>query len=173
MFHHGAGGSFEGSRIVVFGVTPIGDSSHRRAPGAAVHMSRACVVLRLRGKRLGLRGIRSGEEAEMFAREMRFHLKLNAARELRPVFENEILPLLRRQKGFVDVLVMLDPYRKEAVNILLWEEQMYAERFHREAYLEIVAILDRFTEEVPVMKDFEVEYATIPAFEQFAAAAVV
>jgi len=109
----------------------------------------------------------------MFAREIRFHLKLNAARELRPVFENEILPLLRRQKGFVDVLVMLDPYRKEAVNILLWEEQMYAERFHREAYLEIAAILDRFTEELPVVKDFEVEYATIPAFEEIAAAAVV
>ncbi len=109
----------------------------------------------------------------MFAREVRLHLKLNAARELRPVFENEILPLLHRQMGFLNVLVMLDPYRKEAVNIFLWEEKMYAERFHREAYPEIAAILGRFTEEIPVVKDFEVEYATIPAFEQIAAAATV
>lgn len=109
----------------------------------------------------------------MFAREVSFRLKLNTARELRPIFENEVLPLFRRQKGFIDQILMLEPYRKEAVAISLWEEKMYADRFHREVYPEIAAILDKYTEGIPGVKDYEVEYATIPAFEKFAEIAVV
>jgi hypothetical protein len=112
--------------------------------------------------------MKHGVEAEMFARHVSFHLKQNAAREFRPAFENEILPLLRRQHGFIEELVMFEPYRKEALTITLWEEKMYADEFHREVYPELATLLNKFTEGIPIVKDYEVEYATIPSFEKFA-----
>jgi len=109
----------------------------------------------------------------MFARHVSLHLKQNAAREFRPIFEKEFLPLLRKQQGFIDEIVMLEPYRREALTITLWEEKMYAEKFNREVYPELAAILDKFTEGIPIVKDFEVEYATIPSFEKFATVTTV
>jgi hypothetical protein len=42
----------------------------------------------------------------MFARHMMLQLKPNLVNELPVTFEKEILPLLRRQKGFVDDVVL-------------------------------------------------------------------
>jgi heme-degrading monooxygenase HmoA len=96
----------------------------------------------------------------MFARHMMLQLKPNLANEFPVTFEKEILPLLRRQKGFLDELLLVTPEKKEAVAISLWETKEYAETYSREVYPQIEKIVAKFIEGIPTAKKFEVEYST-------------
>jgi hypothetical protein len=75
-------------------------------------------------------------------------------------FEKEILPLLRRQKGFLDELLFVTPEKREAVALSLWETKEYAETYNRELYPQIEKIVNRFIEGIPVVKKFEAKYST-------------
>jgi hypothetical protein len=99
-------------------------------------------------------------EAYMFAREVVLQLKPNVAKELPATFEKEILPLLRRQKGFLDELLFVTPEKREVEAISLWETKEYAEAYNRELYPQIEKIMARFIEGIPVVKKFEAEYST-------------
>jgi hypothetical protein len=96
----------------------------------------------------------------MFAREVVLQLKPNMSKEFPVTFEKEILPLLRRQKGFVDELVLVTPEKRELEAISLWESKEYAELYHRELYPQIEKIMARYIEGMPVVKKFEAEYST-------------
>jgi len=96
----------------------------------------------------------------MFARHMTLQLKPNAVNEFPIAFEKEILPLLRKQKGFLDELLLVTPEKKEAVAISLWDEKKYAEIYNREVYPQIEKIVARFVEITPIVKNFETEYST-------------
>lgn len=106
----------------------------------------------------------------MFARHLSFQLKPNVEKEFPVVFEKEVLPLLRRQKGFLDELVFVTPEKKELVAISLWDTKEYAETYKRELYPQIEKIVSRFTEGIPTVKNYEAEYST---FHKIAHAAVV
>jgi hypothetical protein len=99
-------------------------------------------------------------ETTMFARHMIFQLKPNLVNELPVTFEKEILPLLRKQKGFLDELLLVTPEKREAVAISLWETKEYAETYSRELYPQIEKIVARFIEGIPTVKKFEAEYST-------------
>ena len=96
----------------------------------------------------------------MFARHMILQLKPNLEKELLVTFEKEILPLLRRQKGFLDELLLVTPENREAVAISLWETKEHAEIYTREVYPQIEKMVARFIEGVPTVKKFEAEYST-------------
>lgn len=104
----------------------------------------------------------------MFSRHIAMQVKKNWTPEFPKVFEKEVLPLLRRQKGFLDELILLSPDKTEVVAISLWENKEFAEIYNREFYPEVVKIINKYVEGVPVVKTFEVEYATLPAFQKFA-----
>ena len=108
----------------------------------------------------------------MFARNVSIHLKSNMFSDYTRTFENDILPLLRRQKGFLDEIIMLAPEKTELVAISLWETKEFAEIYNREFYPEVVKILNKYVEGFPVLKTFEVEYATLPTFVKYAKVAV-
>ena len=99
-------------------------------------------------------------KAYMFAREVVLQLKPNVVNELPVTFEKEILPLLRRQKGFLDELLLVTPEKRELEAISLWETKEYAETYNRELYPQIEKIMARFIEGTPVVKKFEAEYST-------------
>ena len=94
----------------------------------------------------------------MFARHMMLQLKPNLVNEFPVTFEKEILPLLRRQKGFLDELLLVTPEKREVVAISLWETKEYAETYTREVYPQ--KIVARFIEGIPTVKKFEAEYST-------------
>lgn len=106
----------------------------------------------------------------MFARHLNFQLKPNVANEIPVVFEKEILPLLRKQNGFLDELLFVTPEKKEVVAISLWNTKEYAEAYRREVYPQIEKIVGRFTEGIPTVKNYETKYST---FHKIAHAAVV
>jgi hypothetical protein len=105
----------------------------------------------------------------MFARHITLQLKKNFEKEFPIVLENEIMPILRKQKGFLEEMLLVTPLKTEAVAISLWEEKEYAEAYHHQVYPEVAKILAKFIAEPPVVKTFEVEYAT---YRKFATATV-
>jgi len=104
----------------------------------------------------------------MYSRHITVEIKKNWMSEIPQVFEKEVLPLLRRQRGFLDELLLVTPENTEMVAISLWESKEFAEIYNRELYPEVVRILNKYIEGSPVVKTYEVKYATLPAFRKFA-----
>ena len=102
----------------------------------------------------------------MFSRQITMQINKNWTPEFPKVIEKEVLPLLRRQKGFLDELILVSPNKTEVVAISLWETKEFAEIYNREFYPEVVKIINKYLEGLPVVKTFEVEYATLPAFKK-------
>ena len=96
----------------------------------------------------------------MFAHLVTLQVKTNMAKEFLVTFEKEILPLLRRQRGFLDELLLVTPERREVVAIGLWETKEYAETYNRELYPQIEKIARKFIEGVPTVKMYEAEYSS-------------
>jgi hypothetical protein len=96
----------------------------------------------------------------MLARHVTMQLKPNLEKEFPVMFEEEIVPLLKKQKGFVDELLLVAPTTKESVAISLWETKDYAEIYNREVYPRVEKMLERYIEGVPFIQNFEEKYAT-------------
>jgi hypothetical protein len=103
----------------------------------------------------------------MFARLMTFQIKDDVASEFPQIFGREILPLLRNQRGFREELILVAPGKTEATAISLWEDQESADVYSKEAYPIISKIMSKYVVGVPVVKNLEVEFATLPTFQKF------
>jgi hypothetical protein len=57
----------------------------------------------------------------MFARRVYMHLKPNSVAEFTQRLEKDILPLLRKQKGFQDEITFVGQGGREAFGISLWD----------------------------------------------------
>lgn len=97
----------------------------------------------------------------MFARTVTVRLKSNAVADFNKTLENEIVPILRRQKGFRDELTLVTPDGTEAVGISLWDNKQSAEAYQREGYPEVQKLLSKSTEGTPQVKAYEVPYSTL------------
>lgn len=106
----------------------------------------------------------------MFARLVIMQVKPNLANQFPVTFEKEILPLLRKERGFLDELLLVTPEKKEVVALSLWETKEYAETYNRELYPQIEKIVRKFIEGIPTVKKYEAEYST---FHKIAFAATV
>ncbi len=104
----------------------------------------------------------------MFARLVTLQVKPNMVNEFRGIFDKEILPLLSKQRGFLDELLLTTPEKRDVVAISMWETKEHAETYNREIYPQVEKILARCVEGTPIVKTYEVEYAT---FRKLAAAA--
>jgi hypothetical protein len=107
----------------------------------------------------------------MYSRHMTFQIKKNAVSEFPQIIEKELLPLLRTQTGFLDEVILVAPDKPEGVAISLWEKKEFADNYTRDFYPEAAKIMNKYIEGMPVVKTFEVGYATLPKFEKFATVA--
>ena len=97
----------------------------------------------------------------MFARLVSFRLKPNLAAEATQTFEKEIVPLLRKQKGFQDEITLLAPGGGEMVGISLWDQKESAEAYERSTYAEVLKTMGKVIEGTPQVKTYEVSTSTI------------
>jgi hypothetical protein len=104
----------------------------------------------------------------MFARRVYLHLKPNSVAELTQRLEKEIIPLLRKQKGFQDEITFVSQSGKEAFGISLWDSPQNAETYNHGTYPEVTKILATVVEGTPQVETFEVSNST---FHKIAAAA--
>jgi len=104
----------------------------------------------------------------MFARNVSIHLKANMFSDYTRTFENDILPLLRKQKGFKDELTLSNPGSLDVIAISLWESKANAEAYNTNLYPEVLKTLGRFIDGTPKVQTFEAATST---YHQVAVAA--
>jgi len=96
----------------------------------------------------------------MYSRNIRIALKVDSAPEFKRLFERKIIPLLRRQKGFLDEISFIAAERNEAVAISFWDRQENADAYNHTAYLDVLRILSTVVAGMPIMDTFEVVTST-------------
>jgi heme-degrading monooxygenase HmoA len=87
-------------------------------------------------------------------------LKPNSNAEFTQRIERDILPLLRKQKGFQDEITFVVPGGTEAFGVSLWDNRENAEAYNRETYPEVAKILARVVEGTPKVETYEVANST-------------
>jgi heme-degrading monooxygenase HmoA len=97
----------------------------------------------------------------MFARNVTMQLRPNCVEEFSRTMETEVIPLLKKQKGFKDELSFVVANGTEAVGISLWETKESAEAYNRETYPKIVKNLAEVIQGTPTVKTYEVTNSTI------------
>jgi heme-degrading monooxygenase HmoA len=82
----------------------------------------------------------------MFARILDVEVKLEKREEFVKVVKNEIVPILRKQTGFLEILPFFPEKMKEekVITISLWATKADAERYEREFYPKVLNILKPF-----------------------------
>ena len=96
----------------------------------------------------------------MFARNVSLHLKPHSVAEFARIIEKEIIPLLRKQKGFQDEITFAASGGLEAVGISLWDEKQNAEAYERKTYPEVLKALAKVVEGTPRVQTYEVSNST-------------
>jgi hypothetical protein len=104
----------------------------------------------------------------MFARNISIHLKSNMLSDYNRTFENEILPLLRKQKGFKDEITLSNVGSPEVVAISFWENKSSADAYNTAVYPEVLKTMARLIDGTPKVHTFEDVTST---FHKVAAAA--
>lgn len=96
----------------------------------------------------------------MFARHVSMKLKGNSVLFSR-VIEEEVLPLLREQKGFRDEITFVNPERSIAIGVSLWETKEDAETYSRTEYPKVTRALSEVIEGTPTVETFDVANSTM------------
>ena len=96
----------------------------------------------------------------MFARNVSMHLKPNSVAEFTRTLDQEIIPLLRKQKGFQDEIVFVAPGGLEAIGISLWDKKEEADAYSRTTYQEVQKALAKVVEGTPQVHTYEVSNST-------------
>ena len=96
----------------------------------------------------------------MFSRNVSYKLKAKSAAEFTRIVEGEVIPLLRRQKGFDDAISFIAPERNEAITISLWDKKEDAEAHIAKTYPEILRALSSVVEGAPKVESFEISNST-------------
>ena len=96
----------------------------------------------------------------MFARNVSFHLKSNMLSDYTRTLQNEILPLLRKQKGFKDEITLSNPGSLDLIAISLWDSKANAEAYNSNTYPEVLKTLARMIDGTPKVQTFEAVTST-------------
>jgi quinol monooxygenase YgiN len=96
----------------------------------------------------------------MYARNVSFRLKPNMQSEYTRTFENQILPLLRKQKGFKDEFAFSNPSSQDAVVISLWENKANADDYNTNTYPQVLKTLTNLIDGTPQVRTYETVTST-------------
>lgn len=92
----------------------------------------------------------------MFARTAFFRLKsVSVAAEFNQTFKNEVLPILRKQKGFVGELMLGNPGSLEIIATSMWETRDEAEFYDGSGYRDILKVLAKTIDGMPKIRTFD------------------
>ena len=97
----------------------------------------------------------------MFARTVSVHLKPSMLNNYTSTFDKEVLPLLRKQKGFQNEITLCNPNSLDLTAISLWESREAADTYSREIYPQVLKALARVVEGTPEVRGCEVVFSTL------------
>jgi hypothetical protein len=96
----------------------------------------------------------------MFARRVSMHLKPNTAADFTRKLESDVIPMLRKQKGFQDEITFTAREGKDAFGISLWDRKEDAEAYERGSYPQVLKMLEKVVEGTPRVETYEVSNST-------------
>jgi hypothetical protein len=96
----------------------------------------------------------------MFARKVSVRLKPDSLREFASLVEGKILPWLRTQEGFLDLIILALPDASEVATISFWDHEASAQAYNSTGYPEAVQILEKLLDGIPYVKTFKVVSST-------------
>jgi heme-degrading monooxygenase HmoA len=99
--------------------------------------------------------------AMMYSRKVSFNLKPDGFKDFNLRQEKEIVPILRKQKGFQEVITMVTPDKKHVEAISLWDRMEDVEAYDRSGYKDVVKVLASVVEGTPKVETMEVAASTI------------
>jgi heme-degrading monooxygenase HmoA len=82
----------------------------------------------------------------MFARILNYEVKPEKKEEFVKVVKNQVLPILKKQVGFLEILPLFPEKAREekAFTISLWTNKLDAERYEKEFYPKVADILEPY-----------------------------
>ena len=96
----------------------------------------------------------------MFARSVSIHLKSNMLSDYTRTFEKDVLPLLRKQKGFTDEITLSNATSLDVIAISLWATKADAEAYNNDAYPEVLKTFATMIDGMPKVQTFEAVTST-------------
>ncbi len=96
----------------------------------------------------------------MIARKVAVRLKPNSLTEFTNLMEGEILPWLRKQEGFLDLITLAVPDGREVATITFWDPKGNAQAYSSCGYPEVLKILGKLLDGTPYVKTFDVVSST-------------
>jgi len=106
----------------------------------------------------------------MFACNVSIHLKSNTLSDCTRTFENDVLPLLRKQNGFKAEITFAGPGGVDVTAISLWANKADAEAYNTKIYPQVLKTMARFIEGTPKVQTSEVVDSTFHKVAVHAAA---
>ena len=98
----------------------------------------------------------------MFTRVVEMRTKTGKAKDFTTALNEKVLPILKKQPGFMDEITLVsntDPERVLALSF--WQSEADATRYHTEQYPTITNILNPLIETNPTVATFNVDTSTI------------
>jgi heme-degrading monooxygenase HmoA len=96
----------------------------------------------------------------LVARKVAARLKPNSITEFTNLMEREILPWLRTQEGFLDLIILAFPDGREVATISFWDDKANAQAYNSRGYPEALKILEKLLDGRPYVKTFDVVSST-------------
>jgi hypothetical protein len=97
----------------------------------------------------------------MYARSVAIHLKPNSLSDFSKTFDSQILPILRKQKGFQDEITFAMSGGTDVVAISLWDTKEDAEAYNSSGYPEVLKSLEKVLDGAPRVRVSDVISSTL------------
>jgi heme-degrading monooxygenase HmoA len=111
----------------------------------------------------------TSKENEMYALRVSLRLRPNTTAEFTRRLEQQVIPMLRKQKGFRDEITFVASAGPEAFGVSLWDNKESADAYDRGPYAEVTKILANLFYGTPRVDTYEVSSST---FHKMGAAAM-
>jgi len=96
----------------------------------------------------------------MFARHLTFKLKPNTMKDYPKAIQNDLIPLLRKQPGFRDLITLVDEDGTDLTAISFWETRQQAVSFGNAGYASTLKAMEKFLGDAPKVRLLQVFQST-------------
>lgn len=97
----------------------------------------------------------------MFTRLVEINTKYGKTKEVADMIREKVLPMLKKQPGFMDEIVLLSTTElNRIVALSFWETAEDAERYRRENFMKVEEMLKPMLEVTPKIFTFDVDLST-------------
>ncbi len=97
----------------------------------------------------------------MFTRVVELRTRTGKSKEFSLTLNEKVLPILRKQPGFVDEITLVSNSEPERILALsFWQNQEQAERYHHETFPRITELLNNVLQDEPQVETYNVDTST-------------